>query len=257
MKTPRSKPESGQTLLTYLDEELRPLGDPVAAKAMSAYMKTTQPFLGVKQPVRTPIFREMCKRFPPADRHEYLANIAALWKAGKTAERDLQYAAIFYLERFKVYHDPALLKTCHGLIADGAWWDLVDWITLRVVNPIVLKHRDQAEPIMRQWSNDRSLWVRRAAIISQLSHKKTTNETMLYEFCLARAHEEDFFIRKAIGWALRQYAYANPAGVKAFLTKHRSSLSNLSIREAGKHIGITPDKPAKNTTGRTPSPKRR
>jgi 3-methyladenine DNA glycosylase AlkD len=93
---------------------------------------------------------------------------------------------------------------------------------------------------MRKWIDDENLWVRRAAIIAQLKHKKDTDEQMLFEFCLRRAEEPDFFIRKAIGWSLRQYAWTNPDAVKKFLKSHGKKLPTLAVREAGKNIGVKP-----------------
>jgi 3-methyladenine DNA glycosylase AlkD len=89
---------------------------------------------------------------------------------------------------------------------------------------------------MRKWLEDEDLWVRRSAILCQLHHKEETDEKMLFDFCLKRADEEDFFIRKAIGWSLRQYAWTNPEAVKKFLKTHGKKLSALSVKEAEKNL---------------------
>jgi 3-methyladenine DNA glycosylase AlkD len=229
-------------IVRFVVDRLTPLGDPQKAGDQAAYMKTEQPFFGVMQALRVPVSREMCERFAPRNFGEYKRNALALWDAGraKGGQRDLQYAAIFYLERFKAYHTPALLPLCKRLVEQGAWWDLVDWIATKLVSPIVDKHRRVAAPAMRKWIEDPHLWVRRTAILSQLSNKREADLDMLFGFCLARAEEKDFFIRKAIGWALRDHSKTHPTEIRAFLISHKHRFSNLSVREGGKHIGVAP-----------------
>jgi 3-methyladenine DNA glycosylase AlkD len=89
---------------------------------------------------------------------------------------------------------------------------------------------------MNAWIDDPNMWIRRVAILSQLRHKAETDEAQLFRYCLGRAHEKEFFIRKAIGWSLRDYAHAAPERVRAFLAAHEGALSGLSRREAAKHL---------------------
>ena len=152
----------------------------------------------------------------------------------------MMYASCYYAEKFGEHVTPAHLPLYKRMIVEGAWWDIVDWVSDKLVGAVMLNHRGAAAPVVRKWVDDENLWLRRTAIIAQLGHKDKTDEAMLFEFCVRRADETDFFIRKAIGWALRQHARTNPEGVKAMLHKHRSKLSALSIREAGKHIGVKP-----------------
>ena len=229
-------------IVRFVTTELSKHADPQKARDQAAYMKTQQPFFGVMQAIRVPVMREACTRFPPANFAEYKRNVLALWNAGqaKGGQRDLQYAAIFYLARFKKYHTPAVLPLCKKMVEQGAWWDLVDWIATKVVSPVVDAHRKQAAPVMRKWIEDPHLWVRRTAILCQLSNKREADVDMLFAFCLARADEKDFFIRKAIGWALRDHSKTRPAEVRAFLVKNKACFSNLSVREGGKYIGVAP-----------------
>ena len=90
---------------------------------------------------------------------------------------------------------------------------------------------------MRAWIDDRDLWLRRTSIICQVGHKESTDEGLLFDACASRLHEGEFFIRKAIGWALREYAKTDPDAVRAFVDNHRDEMSGLSIREAAKHLG--------------------
>jgi 3-methyladenine DNA glycosylase AlkD len=267
---------SPSRLVEFVRSSLEALADPPKAREMAAYMKTTQPFLGVQQPLRAPIYREMNARFEPAGAPEYRAGVLALWFAGTQGEeaapveeqaladdgssaarpstradtemsppiyagpREMMYAACAYAERFKSFHTPAHLPLFKRMIEDGGWWDLVDWVSDKMVGSVLLQHRAKTAPVMRRWIDDPNLWVRRTAIICQISHKDRTDPGMLYEFVLRRANEQDFFIRKAIGWALRQYARTDAEGVRRFLLANSTRLSSLSIREAGKHLGIAP-----------------
>jgi 3-methyladenine DNA glycosylase AlkD len=93
-------------------------------------------------------------------------------------------------------------------------------------------------PRIREWIDDADMWLRRSAIIGQIGHKEATDTELLFDACVSRMHETEFFIRKAIGWALREYAKTDPSAVVAFATEHRNELSGLSFREATKHLDV-------------------
>jgi 3-methyladenine DNA glycosylase AlkD len=244
---------------------------------MAAYMKTTQPFYGVQNPQREPVFKAMCEQFAPKDASAYRSAVLTLWSAGlhggageqgdhadgwpacgdpetckheprrdsemtpphHPGPREIMYAACYYAEEFPEHATTAHLPLYKRLIVESGWWDVVDWVGAKLVGHAVRTQRSSAAPVMRKWIEDENLWIRRSAIICQLGHKDETDERMLFEFCLDRAGETDFFIRKAIGWALREHAKTNPDAVGSFLKKHAKKLSTLSVREAGKHIGVT------------------
>ncbi len=212
---------------------LETVADPEKAGPMARYIKSSMPFYGVQQPTRRPIFREMTTRFPPQTQAEYEAAVRALWTLPHREER---YAALFYAGRFKRFVVIDSVPLYEGLIRKGAWWDLVDETVTRCVSPLALRERDRMAPILERWVDDDDLWLRRAAILSQLKHKGETDAQMLFSFCLRRAHEREFFIRKAIGWALREYAKHKPETVRGFTEEHRAQLSPLSYREATKHL---------------------
>lgn len=253
------------SLVSAAIARLTALRNDVAAKDMAAYMRTTQPFLGISAPVREPIFDALCDEYAPADDRVYRANVLTLWNAGTAGRerdeairavtipprsgtkmcppvyggpREYFYAACHYAVAFPEHHTPAHLPLFKRLVSDSGWWDVVDWVAKKVVGSAMLQHRAGVTPVMRRWLADDDLWIRRTAILCQLGHKTQTDESILFEFCLARAHESDFFMRKAIGWALREYARTNPDSVVSFLQRHRDKLSPLSLAEAGKHLGI-------------------
>lgn len=122
------------------------------------------------------------------------------------------------------------------LIRQGQWWDLVDNIAIKLVGRVLMKERKQMKPILDRWIVDDDLWIRRTAIISQILHKKETDEEQLFRYCLKCKNEKEFFIRKAIGWALRDYSKTNEKPVREFLIQNRDQLSGLSFREGAKHI---------------------
>lgn len=132
------------------------------------------------------------------------------------------------------YGDPDLLPLCERMVREGAWWDLVDGIAAWWVSPLYAAHRKTVRAVLDSWRRDESLWLRRAVLLAHLHHKEHTDEAALFADVRALMHEEAFFIRKAIGWALRQHSYVAPAAVAAFLTTHRRQLSGLSYREGAK-----------------------
>lgn len=219
--------------VAFAREALTELADPAAAQAMAAYMKTDMPFFGVKTPQRVPIGREVAHRWPPPSQDEYEHLVRAFWAQ---PERECRYLAVGLAGHHRAFVTAASLPLYRDLIVAGAWWDLVDAIASDLVGTVLLRERLATTPIMRAWLEDDHLWLRRTAIICQLGHKEHTDTALLFDACRARAHEREFFIRKAIGWALRQYARTDPDAVRAFLAEMGDRLSPLSRREAAKHL---------------------
>lgn len=228
---PRSMPHP---LVKIIRARFTPLANAANAKAMAAYMKTDMPFFGIKTPERRAIVKQALKEHPIKLGSGYVAAIEALWHE---PQREMKYAAI-QVARSKIeFISFTSLPLYRRLIVEGAWWDFVDEVADHLVGRVVLLERAKTAKIMLKWIDDeKQMWLRRAAILCQLKHKKKTDEAMLFDFCLRRAHEQEFFIRKAIGWALRQHAYTNPKAVRAFLKQHRAKLAGLTLREAGKHL---------------------
>jgi 3-methyladenine DNA glycosylase AlkD len=227
-----------QDMVNFIQREFRRQANPRKAKPMAAYMKTDMPFYGVQKPARVAVLREMKTKFPIESASGYKRAILALWNL---PHREEKYGAIWLAQAYPSYITPASVPLYRRLIVEGAWWDFVDDLAIRLVGVVWLNNRAKITPIMDKWIDlpeERSMWLRRAAIIGQVKHKTQTDEDRLFDYCLSRAHEKEFFIRKAIGWALREHAYTNPHGVKSFLLKHRKKLSTLSFREGGKHLGI-------------------
>lgn len=128
-----------------------------------------------------------------------------------------------------------MLETFERMLRQKAWWDTVDLISSKLVGLLLQKFPELVRR-MENWIQDDFLWIRRCALIFQLSYKAATDEAMLFRFCMLRMHEEGFFIRKAIGWALRQYSKTNPDAVRRFIAENDDGLSNLSKREGSKYV---------------------
>src|SRR5260370_1911209 len=223
-------------LAHYVTAELRRLADPAKAPAMAAYMKTAQPFYGVQTPTRTTILREAHEQFVPSDQKSYERNVLALWKLPYREER---YCAIAYARNHPRFITPSALPLYERMIREGAWWDFVDDIAVNLVGGVLGNFPAKTGPIIERWIDDPDMWIRRTALLAHLKHRKTTDSALLVEHCLRRAHESEFFIRKAIGWALREYSKTDPRAVGAFLKKNRQRLSKLSFDEGSKHLART------------------
>ena len=217
----------------YLATELAQVADPQRAADMAAYMKTDMPFYGVARPEMMKIYREMRRRFPVASRGEYLSAVRVMWAQ---PHREEKYCAIRMAVDHPAYVTIGSVPLYRRMIVEGAWWDFVDEIAARLIGKVLLDDRERMQPKLDQWIDDPNMWIRRTAILAQLGHKDHTDRDRLFAYCLKRADEKEFFIRKAIGWALREYAKTEPDVVRAFALENRERLSGLSFREATKHL---------------------
>jgi 3-methyladenine DNA glycosylase AlkD len=222
-----------EEMTRFLSTELARVGDPDRAAAMARYMKTDMPFYGVAKPERHKVYRDMVGRFPITSRAGYVAAVKALWAQ---PHREVKYCAIRLAVDHPQYVTIGSVPLYRQMIIEGGWWDFVDDIAARLVGTVLLDDRERMHPKLDRWIDDPNLWIRRTAVLSQLKHKGRTDRDQLFGYCLKRAEEKEFFIRKAIGWALREYAKTEPDVVRAFALEHREQLSGLSFREATKRL---------------------
>jgi 3-methyladenine DNA glycosylase AlkD len=207
--------------------------NPEEAPAMQSYMKSDMPFHGLKSAVRKEIYKEVFKKYKIDDDAEYETIIRELWDAKYREER---YAAISFAVRQKEFHTLEMLPLYRMLIISGAWWDHVDGIAADLINPLLKKFPLEMKEILKQWIKDDDLWIRRTAILSQLRFKSDTDYEMLFDFCMRCLHEKSFWIRKAIGWALREYSKHEPDKVRMFVNENHEAMSGVSLKEASKYI---------------------
>ncbi|MGI9667631.1 MAG: DNA alkylation repair protein [Acidimicrobiia bacterium] len=224
---------SQNDVITLVQTRLAAAADPEKAAPMAAYLKTEMPFYGVQKAGRTPIVRELVSSYPPQTRIAYEANIRALWAL---PHREEKYVALSYARAFNSFVTIDSVPLYRALIVDGAWWDLVDEAATKLVGRVVLTERDEAGPIVTKWVGDEDMWLRRTSIVCQLGHKEQTDRSLLDEACGANLSDREFFIRKAIGWALREFAKTDPAWVMEWVALNENEISGLSRREALKHM---------------------
>lgn len=220
------------TLLARLDNDFAAERDPERAVAMAAYMRDQFTFAGLPAPTLRAVERSAFARLPPPTPADLREFGRACWAR---PEREFQYAAVDYLRKHVKRAGSDFLPVARELIVTKSWWDTVDPLATRVVGDLVRLH-PPLTGVMDAWAADADMWLVRTAILHQLHYGTATDTERLFGYCTAQAGHPDFFVRKAIGWALRQYARTDPAAVHAFVGKHRDRLSPLSVREATKHL---------------------
>jgi len=207
------------------------------APAMAAYMKGQFEFFGIDTPRRRALTRGWLADFGRQPDEAVLLQVAeALWRL---PQRECQYAACDLLARHAARLGPTSLARLAKLADSKAWWDTVDTLAAKVFGTLADRH-PELEDAIAGWAGADSHWLRRVAILYQLGRGSATDTQRLAHVVDANLAERDFFIRKAIGWALRQYARTDPAWVRAYLASRGPRLSPLSRREAAKHLGDQP-----------------
>jgi len=227
-------PAARAALLSQIDATLRPLADLAQAVPMRAYMLDQFAFLGIRATPRRQALRGL-PRLSAWTAADLLSVAEALWAL---PEREFQYVAVDLLATHHGQLGMESLPSLLQLVQRHPWWDTVDGLA-GVVGDVLLRARPGQADVQRQMDaclGHPSLWVRRVAMLHQLGWKAQTDQARLFRSALALAPETEFFIRKAIGWALRDHARTQPEAVRAFLAEHGPVLSGLTRREAGKHL---------------------
>ena len=225
-------------LQTRLIRELRAVAEPARAAGAQAYMKSSMPFIGV---AATPLRRACRKVFAEeafSTAEEWRQAVLSLWRGARYREE--RYAAIELTgaKQYWRWQDLRTLPMYEEMIVTGAWWDYVDAIAIHRIGEYLLRdYPSRMNRTMRRWSVDSDLWKRRTSILCQITFKKDTDLELLYDCIEPSLSSPEFFLRKAIGWALRQYACTDPKEVQRYVRQHASQLSPLSRREALKNIG--------------------
>jgi 3-methyladenine DNA glycosylase AlkD len=244
----RGMADADRELVHTLREVLASSADPARAGAMRAYMKSSMPYRGIPAPVLRAAVRPVLAAHPLPDEETWHATVLELWDgAGFREER---YVAL-ELAGHRLYRDhqqPHTLGLYEHLIRTGAWWDLVDETAGHLVRDLLLARPEEVAAVVRTWAVADDLWLRRAAIICQVGARGRCDQELLAQVIAdnldgstrstpaVSPYGAQFFIRKAIGWALRDHARTDPTWVTAFVSAHDELLSGLSRREALKHI---------------------
>ena len=210
--------------------ELEAAKDPEKAGPMEAYMRHQFPFLGIAGPERNSLYK---KYFPEAKKTKIIDwdFVDTCWEK---EPREYQYVAANYLKAMQTYLTKDDLPKLERLVVTKSWWDTVD-ILDRVVGSLVANH-PELEEVLLKWSLSDNIWLRRVAIDHQLLRKEKTDVQLMEKILLNNLDQPEFFINKAIGWALRDYSKTNPEWVSSFIEKNKERMSELSIKEASKYL---------------------
>lgn len=228
---PQSTPLADE-IMDRLSRAYEGARNPERATPMAAYMRDQFPFLGIPRPTQQALTRAALAGLDRPGQADLAAVADACWQR---PEREYQYFACGLLRRHARSCGPELIDTARHLIVTRSWWDTVDSLAAHLVGPLVAQH-PQLVAVTDDWLTDEDRWLVRAAILHQLTFKEATDAGRLFRYCATQAGHRDFFVRKAIGWALREYAKTDPAAVRNFVTTHHARLATLSVREALRNL---------------------
>ena len=219
-----------------VEHALIPLADEAKAQGMKAYLLNQFEFLGLAAPVRRQAVKEIGK-VKWQSSVDLLAVAELMWQK---PQREYRYTAVDLLRQHSAQLNVNDLPALQALLLRDAWWETVDGLSAVIadVMHVAVQQNPNAAATMDVWLKHPSHWVRRSAMLHQLGWRLDTDTTRLFGYAAQLADEKEFFIRKAIGWALRDYARWNPQAVTDFLVEHRARLSGLTVREAAKHLTL-------------------
>jgi 3-methyladenine DNA glycosylase AlkD len=215
-------------VIARLYEAFEPERDDASANSMSAYMRGKFPYLGIRGPRRAELQRVALHGLARPTHDELAETALALWEL---PEREYQYAACDLVRRNRSVLTADFLMVARRLLETNSWWDTVDTLAANTVGGLVRRFSELGTE-MDRWVREPNFWLARTAILHQLKWKTETNEKRLFDYCEVRASDSEFFIRKSIGWALREYSKTDSEAVRSFVTAHEKELSGLSKREA-------------------------
>ena len=201
------------------------------AESMGKYMRDKFNFLGIRGPKRTELFK---KYFPTARKTKEIDwnFIETCWNK---EEREFQYAVVYYLKAMQKFLKKGDISKLKYLVVTKSWWDTVDLLS-KIIGDVVNRNKE-LKTLMLEWSKkENNIWLRRVAILHQLSFKENVDKLLLETILEDNLSDGEFFINKAIGWALRDYSKFNPEWVREFIKENKANMTNLSIREASKYL---------------------
>lgn len=222
--------------LPALRRELAAAGDPDRAASQQRYMKSDLPYHGLAAPQLKALLRPHLAAYAPGTRDDWEADVRRVWDGATHREEWYVALALARHRAARPWQDPGALDLYRHLVISGAWWDVVDEIASHLVGGVLAGHRDATTPVLRRWATDDDLWLRRTAVLSQLRHRAGTDLDLLTHAIDCNAGDRSFWLRKAIGWALREHARTDPDWVRRFVAARAETLSPLSQREALRHL---------------------
>ncbi len=220
--------------MNYLDplvKEFEKSADLQRAVWMKNYMKGLFPYFGIDTKTRRSIQKDFLIENGLPSREKLFPVLFELWEF---SQREFQYFAVDLLMKFEKKFEITDIDKIEKLIINKSWWDSVDGLASSTCGSYFKVYPEQINPITRKWIDSGNIWLQRSSLLFQLKYKNTTNVEILSDYIGQLASSKEFFIRKAIGWILREYSKTNPDWVRNFITK--IELSGLSYREATKYI---------------------
>jgi 3-methyladenine DNA glycosylase AlkD len=209
---------------------------PDKAAPMQAYMKSAMPYLGVAAPLNSKLTADLVRASPLADATTLADTMRELWRQALFREERYSAIELAQLRPHAKLISLQLLPVYEEMIISGAWWDYCDDIASHGLSVLLQRWPDEMKPVLRTWAHGPQMWLRRAAMLSQLNSKAACDAVLLYETILpsmaGSKFADEFFIRKGMGWALRQRSYVAPDEVQAFCAEYADRLSPLTLREA-------------------------
>jgi 3-methyladenine DNA glycosylase AlkD len=218
---------SDNPFIAGLRKEFEPQTNLEKAVSMSKYMKNRFPFLGINSPTRVQLTRNYLKKISFRPGPETPSLIQSLWNE---PEREFQYVGMELAEKWQKKSGPEAIDLLERLIVEKSWWDSVDFLAAHPVGTLLYKHPDLIPKTTSRWMDSGNIWLQRTCLLFQLRYKSETRFELLASFVRSLADSDEFFIRKAIGWSLREYGKTDPERVFGFC--QQTSLSNLSKKEA-------------------------
>ncbi len=216
--------------------------DPARAPAMQAYMKSAMPFHGVSAPARRAIVAEVTMGRTCLELPALQALLLALWRTATHREERHAALDLLRLPRHRKLVAWPLLPAIEEILATDPWWDFNDEVSGSVLPLFLQRHPQEMKAVLRRWAQGEDLWFRRAAMLAQRSLKRGFDAVLFYDCLLPSLtggrFADEFFIRKGMGWALRERAYDAPDEVRAFCQEYEDRLSPLTLREALRVINL-------------------
>ncbi|HUD56171.1 MAG TPA: DNA alkylation repair protein, partial [Terracidiphilus sp.] len=231
---------ASQKLIRALRKALRELADPARAPLMQAYMKSAMPYLGIPAVPFRKAVKAVLAAYPLDSFEDWRDTALALWRGARYREERYAVIELVGYRSYEKFRTLDALPLYEEMISTGAWWDYVDSIAGHRLGELLRRYPKELRAILRDWAVSDDLWKRRSAILTQLGFKGDTDLKLLYDCMRPSLERPEFFLRKAIGWALRQHAWTDSKEVVRFVKAHDKRLSPLSKREALKNIKGNP-----------------
>lgn len=219
-------------LIKVLRQELSSRANPGRAVRMQAYVKSAMPLYGINAPIQREIARAVFQLYPLKNFDHWHDTVLALWRGARFREERTCAIELCEVRKYKAFQTLDTLPLYEEMIVTGAWWDLVDPVATHRIRYLLTEYPARMVPVLKQWARCENIWKRRTAILSQLRRKGKTDLDLLYKCIEPSLGSSEFFLQKAIGWALRDYAWHDIREVDHYVNANKHLLSSLSQREA-------------------------